>query len=188
MGFSRPLVCDFVLGVLKMRLSSRVFFCWPSMCYVLLLRSGFFMFFLQVWGLSLFRPSSMMVQIVAALSLYCCGVAEIFAVSPTVLFSWLSYAAGDVLMCLCSFVPVLGPGCSVFGGCRCGDFPPRLILLRRAPGSFVVIWIVVVVFVLAGGCGGRRWACSIVCSFCVFLVCVQQRLGRVADLILFCSG
>jgi len=44
---------------------------------------------------------------------------------------------------------------------------------------------VVVVFVLAGGCGGRWWSCSIVCLVCVFLVLVQQRLGWVADLVLF---
>jgi len=77
------------------------------------------------------------------------------------------------------------PGCSDSGGCKCGDFPPRLIHPHCAPGSFVVIWIMVVVFVLAGGCAGRRWPCSIVCSVCVFLVLVEQRLGRVVDPVLF---
>ncbi|AES63211.1 transmembrane protein, putative [Medicago truncatula] len=47
-----------------------------------------------------------------------------------------------------SFVWVLGPGCSIAGGSRCGDFPPRLILPRRSPRSFVVVWLVVVVVTL----------------------------------------
>ncbi|RHN64800.1 hypothetical protein MtrunA17_Chr4g0073011 [Medicago truncatula] len=54
---------------------------------------------------------------------------------------------------------------------------PRLILLQRTLGLFVVVRIVVVVVVLAGGCVGRWWSCSFVCLVCVFLVLVKQRLG-----------
>lgn len=98
---------------------------------------------------------------------------------------WWCCCVLDVRLVWVSSVLVLGPGCSDSVGCRCGDFPPRLILPRRAPGSLVVVWIVVVVVVHAGGCGGRRWLRSIVCLVCVFLVLVQQRLGMVADLDLF---
>ncbi|KEH29966.1 hypothetical protein MtrunA17_Chr4g0028251 [Medicago truncatula] len=49
----------------------------------------------------------------------------------------------------------------------------RLILPRRAPGSFVVIWIVVVVFVLEGGYVGRRWPRSFV--WFVFSLCLYNR-------------
>ncbi|AES59795.1 transmembrane protein, putative [Medicago truncatula] len=77
--------------------------------------------------------------------------------SPFVCFCPVSSLGSTVVSCGSSVVlrvvcSGVGTGCSDSGGCNCGDFPPRLILPHRAPGSFVVVWIGVVVFVLAGGC------------------------------------